>query len=328
MLKTSRTAPASPGLPEADPQFLSDVLEGLKQEPPAVPARWLYDTRGSELFEDITQLPEYYPTRTETALLADIVGDVRNHIGQGRAVVEFGAGSVTKTPLLLNAVDPSAFVPIDISGDFLRASVKALQADFADLPIFPVEADFMGTVAMPDAIADAPKIGFFPGSTIGNMVPRSAVDLLRSMRETLGQGAMLLIGFDRVKPRSVLIPAYDDAAGVTAAFNLNLLARINRELGGNIPQQDFRHTARWNNEESRVEMHIEAERDVVFTIAETDFSMRQGQTIHTENSHKYSQRAARTLLSAGGWTPVNEYVDEQDWFTLILAEARPLRFAP
>jgi len=328
LLKTSSADAPSSGLTEADPLFLSDVVSGLKQDPPAIPARWLYDTRGSELFEEITQLPEYYPTRTETALLADIAGDVCEYIGQGRAVVEFGAGSVTKTPLLLNAVDPSAFVPIDISGDFLRASAGALQADFPDLPIFPVEANFMESVAMPDAIADAPKIGFFPGSTIGNMVPRSAVDLLRSMRETLGQGAMLLIGFDRVKQPSVLIPAYDDAAGVTAAFNLNLLARINRELGGNIALEDFKHSARWNDDESRVEMHIEVMRDVAFTIADTEFAMQRGQSIHTENSHKYSQRAARTLLSAGGWTPVTQYVDEQDWFTLILAEARPLRFAP
>ncbi|MEE9433811.1 MAG: L-histidine N(alpha)-methyltransferase [Sphingorhabdus sp.] len=313
---------------EADPQFLADVLCGLRQDPPAIPARWLYDRPGSELFEEITQLPEYYPTRTETALLAAVADEVVKMTGKGRAVVEFGAGSVTKTPLLLRAVDPSSFVPIDISGDFLRASADALQKDFPHLPIYPVEADFMNGMVLPGDIAGSAKLGFFPGSTIGNMVPRSAVDLLRSMRETLKAGAMLLIGFDRVKPQDVLIPAYDDAAGVTAAFNLNLLTRMNRELGGDIAIDAFRHRAKWNDAESRIEMHLEAMRDVGFSIAGEKFALRSGESIHSENSHKYDIRSARTLLSAGGWTSLARWSDPKDWFTLFLAEAKPLRIAP
>ena len=313
---------------ETDPQFLSDVLEGLRQDPPAIPARWLYDLRGSELFDEITRLPEYYPTRTETALLEQVASDVAQQVGAGRAVVEFGAGSVTKTPLILKATSPSAFVPIDISGEFLRGSAESLQADFPELPIHPVEADFMNDMALPDVVAHVPKLGFCPGSTIGNMVPRSAVELLRSMRDTLQDGAMLLIGFDRVKPVEMLLPAYDDAAGVTAAFNLNLLERINRELGGNVPVQDFRHRAIWNERESRIEMHLEATSDVSFDISNQTFTFSRGSSIHSENSHKYDLRSARTLLSAGGWTPLFEWSDNQDWFSLILAEARPLRMAP
>jgi len=228
----------------------------------------------------------------------------------------------------LKAVSPSAFVPIDISGDFLRSSAEALQKDFPDLPIHPVEADFMNGMALPPEIAETPKLGFFPGSTIGNMVPRTAVDLLRNMRHTLSDGAMLLIGFDRVKPRNVLVPAYDDAAGVTAAFNLNLLTRINRELGADIPVDAFSHRAKWNDGESRIEMHLEAQRDVAFNIAGEAFQFAAGQSIHTENSHKYGLRSARTLLSAGGWTPIDQWSDEKDWFSLILAKAGPLRAAP
>lgn len=317
---------------EADPQFRSDVLTGLSQRQKAVPARWLYDMRGSELFEAITRLPEYYPTRTETALLENMADEVAATVGRGRAVVEFGAGSVTKTPLLLGAVDPSAFVPIDISGDFLRSSVGLLQQDFPALPIHPVEADFMQPISLKDGVADAARLGFFPGSTIGNMVPRSAVDLLRSMRNTLeadaNGGAMLLIGFDRVKPRDILIPAYDDSAGVTAAFNLNLLERINRELTGDIPADQFVHKAVWNDAESRIEMHLEATSDVSFNVAGQNFDMMQGESIHTENSHKYGLRSAHTLLMSGGWTPIADWSDEQDWFSLILAEAQPLRMAP
>ena len=202
----------------ADPAFRADVLAGLAAPIPAVPARWLYDRRGSELFEEITRLPEYYPTRTEKALLERYSGEIASMLGTGEAVVEFGSGSSAKTPILLRAVRPSAYVPIDISGDFLRESAEALQAEFPDLPIYPVEADFMRRIELPAEIARAPKLGFFPGSTIGNLVARTAVDLLRAMKETLGEGSRLLIGMDRIKDVDVLYRAYDDAAGVTAAL--------------------------------------------------------------------------------------------------------------
>jgi dimethylhistidine N-methyltransferase len=312
----------------ADPEFRADVLNGLSARPRAIPARWFYDRRGSELFEAITDLPEYYPTRTEVALLRRAAPEVAERVGRGRAVVEFGSGSSMKTPTLLRAVAPSAYVPIDISGDFLRAAAADLAGGFPDLPVHPVEANFMRAVPLPGVIADRSKLGFFPGSTIGNMTPLAATDLLRAMRESLGERAMLLIGIDRVKDPEILVPAYDDAAGVTAAFNCNLLERINRELDATVPVDAFRHKALWNDAASRIEMHLEAMRDVAFTVDGREYSMRAGETIHTENSHKYGERGARVLLRSGGWTPVAEWTDDKGWFALILAEAMPVETAP
>jgi len=311
-----------------DPAFEADVLAGLAAPIPAVPARWLYDHRGSRLFEEITRLPEYYPTRTETAVLEEHSAEMAALAARNAAVVEFGSGSSTKTPILLRAVRPAAYVPIDISGDFLRESADALRAEFPDLPVYPVEANFLDPIALPAEIAGLPRLGFFPGSTIGNMVARTAVDLLRAMKETLGEGARLLIGMDRIKEVEVLRAAYDDAAGVTAQFNLNLLHRINAELGGNIPVDAFRHRAIWNDDLSRIEMHLEAVRGVAFTVAGHRFTFREGETIHTENSHKYGHRDSRILLRAAGWGVIREWTDPKQWFSILLAEAEPPRFAP
>lgn len=308
--------------------FRTDVLEGLAQTQKAIPARWLYDDAGSQLFEDITRLPEYYPTRAETEILKSHGAEFAEGIGKGRAVVEFGSGSSVKTPLLLEAIDPAAYVPLDISGDFLRASATELGAKFPDLPVYPVEADFMRRVELPDAVKDMPKLGFFPGSTIGNMVARTAVDLLRSMRETLGEGAKLLIGMDLIKDPETLIAAYDDAAGVTGEFNLNLVRRINRQLKADIPVEDLRHEARWNDEHARIEMHLVATRDMTFRVAGRDFTMVKGESLHTENSHKFSRRTSYTLLLAGGWDPQARWLDSQGRFSLLLAEAKPPRSAP
>lgn len=311
-----------------DLAFRSDVLLGLSQTQKAVPARWFYDDAGSQLFEDITQLPEYYPTRAETEILQDQAQELADLIGPGRAVVEFGSGSSVKTPLLLSAIQPSAYVPLDIAGDFLRASSAELAAKFPGLPVYPVEADFMRRVELPAEVADLPKLGFFPGSTIGNMIARTATDLLRSMRETLGEGALLLIGMDLVKDEEVLIAAYDDAAGVTGRFNRNLLTRINRELGGDIPIDSFRHEARWNDRFARVEMHLVAEHKIGFTVSGEQFAMTAGESIHTENSHKFTRRSAQLLLASGGWEPMARWSDAAGQFLLILAEARPPRSAP
>lgn len=312
----------------ADPQFLSDVLAGLKGPRRAIPARWFYDERGSQLFDDITRLPEYYPTRTETALLQSSRDELAALIAPDATVIEFGAGSARKTPLLLEAIAPSAYVPIDISGDYLRMSADILQARFPALDVIPLEADFTGPVGLPPTLPGSQRLGFFPGSTIGNFVPRSSVDLLRHMRDILGEGAKLLIGFDRIKSDDVLIPAYDDASGVTAAFNLNLLDRINSELGGNIPVDAFVHDVRWNDMQSRIEMHLRCLRDISFQVAGVGFAMQAGESIHTENSHKYDLRGLRLLLRAGSWTPIADFSDPNQWFTLVLAEAAPLFAAP
>ena len=308
--------------------FRGDVLAGLAQPQKAVPARWLYDDAGSELFEAITRLPEYYPTRAETEILSERCGEFRELIGPGRAVVEFGSGSSVKTPLLLGCIEPAAYVPLDISGDFLRAAADDLAAKLPGLPVYPVEADFMREVALPAAVHDLPKLGFFPGSTIGNMVARTAVDLLRSMRATLGQGSQLLIGMDLIKDVAVLEAAYDDAQGVTAEFNLNLARRINRELGGTLPLGKLRHVARWNDTYARIEMHLEALEDIDFEVSARRFALRQGETIHTENSHKFDLRSQNTLLLAGGWTPARRWVDGEGRFSLILADWTIPRGAP
>ena len=311
-----------------DPQFRRDVLAGLAAAIPAIPARWLYDHAGSELFDEITRLPSYYPTRTETALLEAKIPEIACPIGPGRAVVEFGAGSATKTPILLRAASPSAYVPIDISGEYLKASAAVLDRDFHELPVHPVVADFMGPITLPSEIAGLPKLGFFPGSTIGNLVPETATNLLRRWRDLLGVGSLLVIGMDRVKPVERLLAAYDDPEGVTAAFNLNLLERINRELDGNIPLDAFTHEARWNEMLGRIEMHLVATRDVDFTVDGQAFHFAKGSTIHTENSHKYGPRGSRLLLLSGGWTPLAEWTDANGDFAVILAIAEPERFAP
>ena len=311
-----------------DPAFRAEVLAGLSTRPRAIPARWFYDRRGSELFEAITQLPEYYLTRAERSILSAHAGDVAVQVGTGCVVVEFGSGSSAKTPLLLSAAAPSAYVPIDISGEFLHESVAHLARQFPHVPIHPVAGDFMRPLRLPSSIGNAPRLGFFPGSTIGNMTAAAAVDLLRAMADTLGLGAKLLIGIDRIKPTDVLLSAYDDAQGVTAQFNLNLLHRINRELRGNIPVSAFRHVVRWNDTEARIEMHLEAARDVTFSVDGQHFSIAKGRTIHTENSHKYGPRDGRLLLRSGGWTPVAEWTDREGQFGVILAESRPIPPAP
>ncbi|MFA6219261.1 MAG: L-histidine N(alpha)-methyltransferase [Erythrobacter sp.] len=315
-----------------DRAFRADVLKGLRQPQKAIPARWFYDEAGSQLFEAITALDEYYPTRAETEILRARGAEFAGLIGAGRAVIEFGSGSSVKTPLLLECIAPSAYVPLDISGDFLRESAGALAAKFPGLPVHPVEADFMRRVALPTAVADLAKLGFFPGSTIGNMVPRTAVDLLRSMRATMGadegECPMLLIGMDLVKDRAVLEAAYDDARGVTAAFNRNVIARINRELGGTLPLDAFEHVARWNDDFARIEMHLRASRAIGFEVSGYRFSMEAGETIHTENSHKFTRRSANMLLQAGGWTPLERWLDGEQRFSLILARATEHREAP
>jgi dimethylhistidine N-methyltransferase len=323
MLRSDDTPMAT----RADPAFRADVLAGLGLRQKAIPARWFYDRRGSELFEEITALPEYYPTRAETAILRTICPELVGAVGDGVAVVEFGSGSSVKTPIVLNCIEPAAYVPIDISGEFLRSSAATLSAQFPGLPVLPVEADFMKPVPLPEAVAAMPKLGFFPGSTIGNMEPLAAITLLGAMRDWLGQGAMLLIGIDRIKDAAVLTAAYNDAAGVTAAFNLNLLHRINRELAGTVPVDAFVHEARWNDDVARIEMHLRATRDVDFTIDGQPFAMTAGETIHTENSHKYGDRDARLLLRGGGWTPRQQWCGDGS-FCVILAEALAEPIAP
>ena len=301
--------------------FRTEVFAGLSARPRALSSRWFYDRRGSELFEAITALPEYYLTRAEYNILLHHATEIARITGIGRALIELGSGSSVKTQLLLKALAPSAYVPIDISGDFLHQSAAALAKRFPALSIHPVIADFMDPFTLPAAVRNLPRVGYFAGSTIGNMTVPVAVEFLRATARTLGEDALLLIGIDRIKDAKRLIAAYDDAQGVTARFNLNLIHRINRELQGTIPVEAFRHVALWKDYEARIEMHLEAVCDIEFTVAGKAFSIAKGETIHTENCLKYGAREARMLLRAGGWSPVAEWTDPDGLFSLLLASS-------
>lgn len=306
--------------------FGEAVIRGLSQPRKVIPARYFYDLRGSELFEEITQLPEYYPTRTETSLLRRHAGDLGRLAGRGRPVVEFGAGSAVKTPLLLDATGATTYVPIDISSEFLDGAVARLATCRPALRIVPIASDFTYPLNLPHLTG--PLTGFFPGSTIGNFDHRAAVELLRSFGQTLGAEACLVIGIDSRKNPRLLEAAYDDAAGVTAAFNLNLLQRINRELDGTIPIDAFEHRAIWHDGFGRMEMHLVANRDIAFAAAGQRFSMRAGETIHTENSYKYTYREARLLARASGWEPLAFWTDPDELFGLHVWTAASAELQP
>ena len=298
--------------------FRAAVLSGLAQSQKTIPARFLYDERGSQLFEAITDLPEYYPTRTEIALLNAHAAEIAAEAGTVDTIVEFGSGSSTKTPLLLGPVSPRAYVPIDIAPAILADAADAIRAAFPAIEVRPVVGDFTHPLVLAGLGC---AMGFFPGSTIGNLTPHAAVDLLRAFRMTLGDGATLVIGIDLRKDTRVLEAAYDDAQGVTAAFNLNLIDRLNRELGGDLDRAAFRHQARWDDFKGRVEMHLEAQRDMTFHLAGEQFHMRAGETIHTENSHKFHLEELRFMARAGGWEPLRKWTDGRSWFSLHLWRA-------
>ncbi len=312
--------------------FAAAVRDGLAQPQKIIPARFFYDHAGSQLFEAITALPEYYPTRTEIGILSAHAGDIAAAVGPGRAVIEFGSGSSAKTPLLLRAMTPAAYVPVDISAEFLHQSAAALAAAFPGLAVLPVAADFTAPFRLPSGVAALPKLGFFPGSTIGNLAPAAAIDLLRGFAHTLGEGSWLVIGFDLApgpgKSVAELEAAYDDAQGVTAAFNLNLLHRINRELGGTVRIDDFAHRAVWNPDLSRIEMHLVAVRDTAFTAAGQAFALAAGEYIHTENSHKWRLAEARLMAHASGWRPITAWTDPVARFSLHLWQRGDERMQP
>src|ERR1700712_2022324 len=257
---------------EATTAFAGDVIDDLSQHPKRLTPKYFYDATGSELFEQITVLPEYYPTRTELGILRERGAEIAAIIPAGAALVEFGAGATTKVRLLLERCAFGAYVPVDISGDFLKAQADALRRDFPALSVYPVAADFTAPFALPDAVKDMPKVGFFPGSTLGNFEPHEACAFLRSAREILGKDARMVIGVDLEKDERVLYDAYNDAAGVTARFNLNVLVRINRELGGNFDISGFMHRSIYNRERHRIEMHQIAKKAQSVRILGQNFS--------------------------------------------------------
>jgi len=296
--------------------FAGDVIGDLSQHPKRLSPKYFYDAAGSELFEQITVLPEYYPTRTELGILRDRGGEIAANIPNGAALVEFGAGATTKVRLMLQHCEFSAYVPVDISGDFLNAQADGLRGDFPVLGVYPVAADFTAPFALPSAVADMPKVGFFPGSTLGNFEPQEAAAFLRTAREILGRGAQMIIGVDLEKEERVLYDAYNDSAGVTARFNLNVLARINRELGGNFDLSAFTHRSIYNRDRHRIEMHLISRKAQNVRILGNNFSFRPGESIHTENSYKYSLERFTALARHSGWSVRESWTDKARMFSV------------
>jgi dimethylhistidine N-methyltransferase len=282
--------------------FQSDVMSGLSGLKKTLPCRWLYDNIGSELFEAITRVPEYYPTRTETVILQTHIREIADFAGQNAILIEYGAGAGIKTETLIAALRSLAcYIPVDIAGEFLEETACRIRGKFPQLSVQPVVSDFMSDFALPTNLPGARRVAFFPGSTIGNLSPKQAGDFLRRMRNHVGPEGAAIIGFDLKKDVETMISAYDDRAGVTSKFNLNLLTRINRELEGNFELSRFRHSARWNEEESAMEMHIVSLEEQIATVGMFNFHFRAGETIHTESSRKYDVEGFARLADANGW---------------------------
>jgi L-histidine N-alpha-methyltransferase len=322
VIEMDRESAAPTGADEVA-RFAEDVVRGLSAPRKATPPKWLYDARGSALYELICDQPEYYPPRIETAILERHAEEIADAVGPDALVFEYGAGSARKTMLLLAALRrPAAYVPADISREALLGAAEVLGARFPRLPVRPVHADFTAPVVLPLAdVRCARRLAFFPGSTIGNFDPPEAVALLRRMAHDAGGGGMLAIGVDLPKEEEVLVRAYDDARGATAAFDLNLLARMNRELAGDFRLSAFVHRAVWNERLSRVEMHLRSEEAQVASVAGRCFRFEEGETIHTESAYKWEPRAFDAIAAIAGWRPERAWSDDRAWFSVRLYRA-------
>jgi dimethylhistidine N-methyltransferase len=300
--------------------FMADALAGLQSNPKSLPCKYFYDARGSELFEQICELEEYYPTRTELQILKARLPEISAKLGPNCMVIEYGTGSGVKTGLLLESlVDPVAYVPVDISREALMQSVEALAERFTDLELMPICADFTQEIEIPEPPRGAERhVVFFPGSTIGNLTHDEAVEFLRGCARLCGRGGAVLLGVDLVKNPAILEAAYDDAAGVTAEFNRNLLHRMNRELGADFDVDAFAHEAVYNAAAGRIEMYLRSERDTEVSIDGRTLSFTAGEMVHTESSHKYTPEGFRALARRAGLTPEGYWADSDRLFSVQL----------
>lgn len=327
LLETSDTAPwdAAPAPASAadpDPAFRADVLEGLSARPKRLSPKFLYDPVGAKLFEAITLLDDYYPTRTERALFEAHGGEMADALGEPVHLIEPGSGDGTKAEALLDRLGRRArsYVPIDIAADQLAAVAERLAARYPALRLFPVAGDFLGPPALPDDLPREGRALFFPGSTLGNMEPDAARAFLERLRTSTG-AARFLVGIDLEKDADTLVRAYDDPAGVTAAFDKNLLQRINRELRGTFDLSAFRHEARYDAQRGRIEMHLVSTRAQTASAAGRTFRFEAGETIHTENSYKYTVERFRHLAASAGWRPERVWTDPDEMFSVHLLSA-------
>jgi dimethylhistidine N-methyltransferase len=319
-LPVSPPAAAAGGPATSD--FARDLVAGLRATPKRIAPKYFYDAAGSRLFERITTLPEYYPTRAEMQILRERAGAVAALVPAEGALVEFGSGSSAKVRLLLARMPKlRAYVPVDISGEFLGEEARRLRAEHSSLQVVPVAADFTKPFALPDAVRGLPRAGFFPGSTIGNFDPDDAKAFLRNAAGVLGAGAALIVGVDLVKDEAILNRAYDDAQGVTAAFNLNLLARANRELKADFDLDAFAHHAFFNEEQSRIEMHLVSRKVQQVHVAGATFAFDEGETIHTENSYKYTVDGFLRLAAEAGWRGSDVWTDKDRLFSVHALKA-------
>jgi dimethylhistidine N-methyltransferase len=311
-LRTARRIEASPatGTP-----FAMDVLKGLRSTPKAIPPKYFYDATGSALFERITELPEYYLTRSEVSILKDNAAAIAKIIPPKAALVEFGSGSSRKTRILLGAAPTlAAYVPVDICGEMLEQEAAQLRSEFPKLAVLPVQGDFTQPFELPADTAPLSRVGFFPGSTIGNFEPHEAAAFLRHAARVLGRNAILIVGIDLEKDPDVLNAAYNDSAGITEKFNLNLLVRMNRELDADFNLDTFEHHAFYNRERHRIEMHLASSKRQKVKVRGETIDFRAGETIHTENSYKYTADSFGALARGTGWTPLSVWTDSQRYF--------------
>lgn len=299
--------------------FRSDLIAGLSASPKSLSPKWFYDAEGSRLFEEITRLDEYYPTRQEMALLRKTIPEWRGYFGIGAVLVELGSGASEKTRILLDAIpELGAYVPLDISETALASAALSLRSDYPDLDVRPVLGDFEHLPELPDDLPRGRRVGFFPGSTIGNLEQEAAIALLASVRRMLGRDSLFVLGIDLIKDRQTLEMAYDDARGVTAAFNMNLLRRANREVGADFDTGKFRHRAKWNDTEARIEMHLESLSDQTVSVDSHRFRFKAGETLHTESSRKFDEASVKTMAEAAGWSLVEMHSSEAPQVALAL----------
>jgi dimethylhistidine N-methyltransferase len=297
--------------------FARDVIEGLTARPKRLSPKYFYDEAGSRLFEQITELPEYYPTRCELAILRTHAADMARLLPPKTALIEFGSGSSKKARLLIDAAPAiAAYVPVDISSQWLTEEAARLRRDYPQLAVLPVAADFTQDFRLPPSLAALARAGFFPGSTIGNFEAHQACAFLQHAARILGENAILIVGIDLVKDARTLTAAYNDAAGVTAKFNLNLLARINRELGADFDLASFCHQAFYNRERQRIEMHLASRVRQRVSVCGRTIEFRAGETIHTENSYKYTIESFGALARGAGWTTVAAWTDADGYFSV------------
>ena len=300
--------------------FLNDVVNGLSSSKKQLSPKYFYDEAGAEIFERICATPEYYPTRTETIILKNSAAEIARAIGPNAALIEYGSGALEKVKIILNALEnPLALAPIDISEEQLDIAAKNIQKEFPNLNVFPLPGDFTKPVKLPEELFEARKqVAFFPGSTIGNFEKADAVNFLKSVRTTIGDDGLMLIGVDLQKNRDALLKAYNDAAGVTSEFNKNILTRINRELAGNFNLNEFEHVAKYNEEHHRVEMHLKSLADQTVSISGAVFHFALDETIHTENCYKYTQASFSSLANVAGFFSISTWTDPDELFSVVL----------